>query len=87
MPWPNGYLLDTNVVVALVRNNDLGKYLNTTYRLAAGIHPFYVSVVVLGEARALAQKFGWGPARRASLVRTLALFAALDISSDDVLQA
>jgi len=58
MPRPNGYLLDTNVLVALVRNNDLGKYLDRTYQLTAGIHAFYVSIVVLGEVRALAQKLG-----------------------------
>jgi len=87
MPRPNGYLLDTNVLVALVRNNDLGKYLDRTYQLTSGIHAFYVSVVVLGEARALAQKFGWGPARLASLAGTLALFTPLDISYDEVLQA
>ncbi len=87
MPRPNGYLLDTNVVVALVRNNDLGKYLDRTYRLTAGIHSFYVSVVLLGEVRALAQKFGWGPARQASLASLLTLFTPLDISYEDVLQA
>jgi tRNA(fMet)-specific endonuclease VapC len=87
MPRPNGYLLDTNVVVALVRNNDLGSYLDSTYRLTAGIQPFYVSVVLLGEVRALALKFGWAAARQASLVSLLALFTPLDISYEDVLQA
>jgi hypothetical protein len=27
MPLPGGYLLDTNILIHLLRNDDLGKYL------------------------------------------------------------
>ena len=30
MPMPGGYLLDTNIVVALVRQNNLGQFLDAT---------------------------------------------------------
>ena len=44
MARPNGYLLDTNIVISLVRNNDLGKYLDRTYQLTSGTLPFYISL-------------------------------------------
>jgi predicted nucleic acid-binding protein len=87
MPRPNGYLLDTNILVALIRNNDLGKYLDRIYRLTSASGPLYVSVVVFGEASALALKFGWGAAKQAALTATLALFSPLDIFYQDVIEA
>jgi predicted nucleic acid-binding protein len=87
MPRPNGYLLDANIVVALVRNNALGQYLDRTYRLTAGGFPFYVPVVVVGELRALALKWHWGSGRQARLTNTLSLFTRLDIGAEAVLDA
>ncbi len=85
MPRPGGYLLDTNIVVALIRNNDLGKYIDRTYQLTSGQFAFYLPVVVLGEAHALAAKWSWGFAKRTTLSTLLAAFPALDISYDDVI--
>jgi tRNA(fMet)-specific endonuclease VapC len=87
MPRPNGYLLDTNVLVALVRNNDLGKYLDKTYHLTSGLFAFYISVVVLGETTALALKLGWNAAKQGVLNTILGLFTPLDIFDPDVIQA
>ena len=87
MPLPNGYLLDTNIVVALVRGRDLASYLDRTYSLTSGRYPSYVSVVVLGEARSLSFQFGWSAPRKAALAGTLALFTAVDIAYEDVIQA
>ena len=87
MPRPNGYLLDANIVVGLVPNNALGQYLDRTYRLTAGGFPFYVPIVVVGELRALALKWRWGPGRLARLAKTAALFTRLDISAEAVLDA
>jgi tRNA(fMet)-specific endonuclease VapC len=84
MPRPGGYLLDTNVVVALVRNDELGKSIERTYQLTSGAHAFYVPIVVLGETHALAMKWGWGATRRTTLARILTAFTALDISYTDV---
>jgi hypothetical protein len=35
-PQAGGYLLDTNILVALARGNDLGRYLNGTYFYCRG---------------------------------------------------
>lgn len=85
MARPNGYLLDTNIVVALVRDNALGKYLDRTYRLTVGGHPFFVPFVVVGELQALALKWVWGAGRQARLTNSLLLFTRLDMSGDPIL--
>lgn len=87
MARPNGYLLDTNIVVPLVGDNALGKYLDRTYNLTTGGQPFLVPFVVVRELRALALKWGWGPARRTRLTNTLLLFTRLDVSGESVLDA
>jgi tRNA(fMet)-specific endonuclease VapC len=87
MPRPNGYLLDSNLVIALVRNNDLGKFLDRTYQLTSGSFAFFTSVVVLGETTALAVKLGWNAAKQGTLSTILGLFTTLDIFDTDVIQA
>jgi tRNA(fMet)-specific endonuclease VapC len=87
MPRPNGYLLDTNVVIALTRNNDLGKYLDRTYQLTSGVFDIYTSVVVLGETAALALKLGWNTTKQGTLSTILGFFTHLDIFDPDVIHA
>ena len=87
MALPGGYLLDTNILVHLVRNNDLGKYVDATYGLSAGTNPFILSVVTVGELYALAIKFGWGAAKRAALDALLINFTWVDISDPQILAA
>jgi len=67
MALPGGYLLDTNLLVHLLRNNALGKYLDQTYGLSAGTNPFILSIVTVGELYALALKFGWGSGKTTAL--------------------
>src|SRR4051812_41441372 len=73
------YLLDTNIIVALLRRNDLGRFLEGAYGLIPG-RRLPVCVVTVGELYALANKFGWGPAKRASLASMLAHFDVVDIN-------
>lgn len=87
MPRPNGYLLDTNVVIAPTRNNDLGKYLDRTYQLTSGVFGIYTSVVVLAETTALALKLGWNSMKQGTLSTILGFFTPLDIFDSDVIQA
>lgn len=66
MPLPGGYLLDTNIILALVRGNTLGLYIDGSYGLTQSLNSFAISVVTVGEMFALAEKFklqgrAWGP--------------------------
>jgi predicted nucleic acid-binding protein len=87
MARPNGYALDTNIVVSLARDNVLGKYLDRTYQLTTGGHTSALPVVVIGELRALSLTWSWGPVRRARLANIISLFLPLDIHAENVLDA
>lgn len=87
MPLPGGYLLDTNILVQLLRNNDLGKYLDHTYGLSRGTNPFLLSVVSVGELNSLAHQFGWGTAKRDALSTVLGRLTWVDINQAEVLTA
>ena len=85
MALPGGYLLDTNILVHLVRRDALGRYLDATYGLSTGLNPFMLSVVTVGEMFALAGKFGWSPSRIDTLNDILGRFVWVDISDFGIL--
>lgn len=82
-----GYLLDTNVVVALVRNNQLGQRIEAAYNLRENLHQAVISVVTVGEMHSLASQFGWGDGKRRELEDVLGRIVWIDISSDAVIRA
>jgi len=54
------YLLDTSVILPLVRGNALGKHIDQRFGLQASAQRPFVSVVSLGEVRVLAKRNDWG---------------------------
>ncbi len=64
------FLLDTNVVLHLVRGNALGKHLATTFDLMNSVHRPLVSVVTHGELRLIAARNGWGADKLNALENT-----------------
>lgn len=54
------YLLDTNVLLHLIRGGDLGRYISITFDLANTVHRPLVSIVTHGEIWALADRNSWG---------------------------
>lgn len=92
MPLPGGYLLDTNILVALVRGNPLGFYVDATYSLSKAQNAFMISIVSVGEMYALVEKFkaqgqAWGPPKVQRLEQLLAQVVWIDISSPAILKA
>jgi predicted nucleic acid-binding protein len=87
MSLSGGYLVDTNVVVALLRQNDLGRFLDATYGLLTPGQPIPICVVTAGELYALANKFGWGPVRRAALAALLGNTTRVNINDPRILTA
>jgi predicted nucleic acid-binding protein len=84
MATPPPYLVDTNIILALVRDNDLGRYLAATYAFAALAPRPAVSIVTVGELHALAGKFTWGGPRCARLSTILTDFVQLNLSDEIV---
>ncbi len=82
-----GYLLDTNVVLALIRANPLGQFLDHQYRLRAALSRSMICVVTVGEMLSLVRQFGWGQTKRDELERLLDEVVWLDINRPDILDA
>ncbi|MEX0654152.1 MAG: type II toxin-antitoxin system VapC family toxin [Phycisphaeraceae bacterium] len=86
MPTETGYLLDTNIVVALTRNNRLGQLIDTSYQLSAGLHRCVISVVTSGELYSLTKYLGWGQKKRQTLDEILDELVWIDVNHSDVLR-
>lgn len=87
-PGPNGWLLDTNVVIHLTRRDRTGRVLVANYGLDSRTHLRFVCVVTRGEADSVALCNHWGRRRRQRLEDTFADFESpLDISPQTVIDA
>lgn len=84
---PRVYLLDTNVVLALVRGRELGARINRQFGLTASKRRPLVSVVTHGEVRVLASRNGWGDAKLDALRGALEGLVTVDIHVAEVLDA
>lgn len=87
MPSPVGYLLDTNVLLELLRGNDLGQALDARFGLRSSLGSSMICVVTVGEMLALARKFGWGTTKSDKLRRMLDQLVWIDISAPQILDA
>ncbi len=81
------YSLDTNIILALVRGSDLGRYVDETYGLRRAKQRPVTSVVTHGEVRVLAHRNNWGAARLDALSKALDNLVTIDINHPAVLQA
>jgi predicted nucleic acid-binding protein len=80
-------LLDTNVVLELVRNKDLGKWISAQFELADATHRPLISIVTVGEIWTLADEFSFGQTKRDFLDKVLSTLVILDISHESVIEA
>jgi len=86
MSTPSGLLiLDTNIVIHLVRGNAVGQAVDSRFGLRARPERPLISVVTLGEALAFARQRSWGADRIARLREVLRELVPVNISSQPVL--
>ena len=78
-------LLDTNILLALVRDKDLGNQISSLFGLKDAVHRPLISIVTVGEIWALADQFGFGEAKREFIKNVLATLVVLDINHESVL--
>ncbi|MEY4805725.1 MAG: hypothetical protein RLZZ206_114 [Cyanobacteriota bacterium] len=83
--WP--YLLDTSVILHLVRGNALGQHIRDTFDLLHCQPRPLVCVVSLAEARVLAETNGWGEAKRYALVMAFRSLTVVNINHPSVIDA
>ena len=81
------FLLDTNVLVALIRGKALGAWIDAQYQLRAAAERPVVCVVTVGEIRSLARQFKWGEDKRKALNKIVEELVIVDIHSEDMLAA
>jgi tRNA(fMet)-specific endonuclease VapC len=87
MSGSTGYLLDTNVVIELIRANPLGQFVDEQYGLRAALNRSMICVVTVGEMLSLARQFEWGQTKRDELRLVLDEIVWLDINHPDILDA
>jgi tRNA(fMet)-specific endonuclease VapC len=80
------YLLDTNIIVAYLRNNLTAEIIDKTYSPLKKEFKPSISVVTLGELKSLALKNNWGNRRIENLEELLEEIIIVDINAEDILQ-
>jgi tRNA(fMet)-specific endonuclease VapC len=78
------YLLDTNIVVALVRYPNFSEYLKSTYPTNSRR---IISVVTQGEAKSLTIQWKWGASKLQRLEYVLSTFIIYPIKLEKVIHA
>lgn len=80
-------VLDTNILVHLLRGKDAGQLIERHYRIAERSPRAVISTVVKGELKALAYKFQWGPKNHARLDEMIAALPSVDISPRPIIDS
>lgn len=75
-------LIDTNILIHLVRDNWIGRSIDSRFGLRGREKRPLVSVITIGEALALAKKLSWGPAKIAALEDLFWTLVVVDISDE-----
>ncbi len=81
------YLLDTSVILHLVRGKALGQQIQETFDLIHCQPRPLVSVVSLAEARVLAEASNWGEAKRQALDTAFRSLTIVNINHPSVIDA
>jgi len=87
MTTPSTFLLDTNIVLALLRDNALGKAVDRAYALSGSQSRNLLSVVSVGELLSFAARNNWQAQRRARLEKALQELVWVDINDQLTLDA
>lgn len=82
-----GYLLDTNILVHLIRGKAVGKSIEASFSLHGALNRSIIFVVTVGEIYSLARKWKWGQNHLAKLQALLGQVAWIDINRAPILDA
>jgi predicted nucleic acid-binding protein len=88
VPTPSPLLiLDTNVLVHLLRNNAVGQAIEKTYSLTTRPERPLLSSIVEGELRGLAESWNWGTRKIQTLETTLSELVRISAGEPEVVAA
>lgn len=80
-------LLDTNVVIHLIRDDVVGRAIQSRFALASRTEVPLISAVALGEAESFALSNDWGEAKRRRLQELFHELVVVSIESGSVIDA
>ncbi|MDX2045016.1 MAG: PIN domain-containing protein [Acidobacteriota bacterium] len=83
---PSLYFLDTNILVHLVRRDDLGQYINAQFSLLTTDTQPMISDVSEGELRSLAIQWGWKKNKLEQMEFILSCFLRVAIGDSLILK-
>jgi tRNA(fMet)-specific endonuclease VapC len=83
----SGYLLDTNVLLELLRGKALGQRIDKQFNLRSVISTCVISVVTVGEMESLVRQFKWGTRKLSDLKLLLDELPWVDINDPSILDA
>lgn len=81
------YLLDTNILLAYVRQGLLFAWIEAQYALTTSAPTPSISIVTQGEIHALALRLAWGAAKQQRVNQLLNLFVAVPLPFGGVIDA
>jgi predicted nucleic acid-binding protein len=79
-------LLDTNIVIHLIRDNEVGKRVDAAFQLRHRADRPLISVVTIGECLSIVRQFRWGTPKSQALESLLREFVVVPIDSRPVLE-
>ncbi len=77
------FVLDTNVVLAALKDHQLWSRLQSEHKLGADDALLMISSVTMGELLSLAEQQGWGQPKKEKLEKILCRYVIIDISHAD----
>jgi tRNA(fMet)-specific endonuclease VapC len=79
------YLLDTNIIIALIRKSAFGNYIDAEYRPFSLGNYAVISAVIVGEIRSLALQNSWGQRRLQEFGELVNRLIVSDINVEEII--
>lgn len=79
-------LLDTNVLVHLVRGDQVGTRIADEYKLRERVEKPLISIITVGEMKALTMKLGWGERKREILDLLLQELVIVHLNQGNIIE-
>lgn len=81
------YLLDTNILLHLIRGSEIGQRINDAYDLSNAVYRPLISVISKGELAVLANRNGWGDKKREAMQVMFDNLVTIDLNHPAVIEA
>jgi tRNA(fMet)-specific endonuclease VapC len=79
-------LLDTNIVIHLIRDNEVGRRVDAAFQIRHRTDRPLISIVTIGECLSLARQFKWGTEKTDALEALLREFVVVNLDSRPILE-